>query len=137
MLQGSYLALVVLSIELIRHHLGGRKALSKFSGQCVVRIHPVEEKECAGCRLNDIASSECGIVARDGLHSTTSADVSDRSIHGSVFRVKFEHRARKRRNVGRCWLMVGWKRCGPGEARIGCQRRWDGWIRGGHKAMHS
>jgi len=51
-----------------------------------------------------------------GLHSTAPADVSDRSIDGSVFRIEFERR--ERRNVSRCRLMMWWNRRGPGEASI-------------------
>jgi hypothetical protein len=51
-----------------------------------------------------------------GLPSTAPADVSNRSIDSSVFRIEFERW--ERRNIGRCRLMMGWNRRGPGEAGI-------------------
>jgi hypothetical protein len=64
------------------------------------------------------------------------ADVSDCPIHGGVFWIEFERGVRKRRHIGRRWLMLGRKRRGTGQSGIRRQRRWDGRIRRGHQAVH-
>jgi len=75
--------------------------------------------------------------ARRTRPSTAPTDISDHSINGGVFEVRFEHGVWKQRDIGRCRLMMWWKRCTPGEAGIWRQRRWHGWIRGDHQALFS
>jgi hypothetical protein len=52
------------------------------------------------------------------LHSTASADVSDRPIDGGFFRGLLERGVRDRGNAGRCWLMMWRKRRSPNEPGI-------------------
>ena len=71
------------------------------------------------------------------MRSTAAADVSDGSINLFFFRGRFEHGVWKRRNIGRCGLMMGWNRRAPGKASIGRQRGRHGRIRRAHQGVRS
>src|SRR5882762_10662101 len=113
-----------------RKRPAGRDRLSEDAAEIIVwepstkaktRAVPGALSHPAICRPVPEASwsaGKCPSCGEHGLPSTAPADVSDRSIDGSLFRGRLDHGVWERGNVSRCWLMMRRNRRGPSEAGI-------------------